>query len=102
MNHFAMATKVWQKAQKENNRLILDNCTQEDLTILVRDGGPYRSVSAATTSINNMLRIVVGFKDVQAARKGEEHRQIFRADIRRDIDAGFDTDPMLMLQCEYQ
>jgi hypothetical protein len=68
MNPYAMATKVWQNAQKENNRLILDNCSQEDLTILIRDAGPFKSVKAATNSVNNILRIVTGVKEVQARK----------------------------------
>lgn len=68
MNHFAMATKVWQNAQKENNRLILDNCSQQDLVILIKDAGPFKSVKLATESMLSILRIVQGFKDVQAAK----------------------------------
>lgn len=68
MNPYILATKVMQKASREKNRLILDNCSLEDLVILVKDAGPFKSIVAATNSINSMMRIVVGFREVQARK----------------------------------
>lgn len=67
MNPFFLSTKVWKQAQKENNRLILDYCSQEDVTILVRDSG-LKSVKAATDRINSIVIDLLEFKKCQAQK----------------------------------
>ena len=64
MNHHHLATKVWQKAQKENCRLILDNATLEDVQILTKDND-FKTIQGAYNCLIAQISEVVSFREVQ-------------------------------------
>lgn len=64
MNNAALANKVWRKAVAENNRLILDGCSESDIATFIADNN-WRTVKAATTGIENVIKLVIEFKKVQ-------------------------------------
>lgn len=67
MTAHILATKVWQKAQKENCRLILDHASFDDVKILVNDND-FKTVTAAYNCLMAQIREVVSFREVQARK----------------------------------
>lgn len=67
MNHFAIATKVWNQAVKGNNRLILENCSKDDIVISVRDNG-WKNVKQATDGMNAVVIQCLEFRKIQARK----------------------------------
>lgn len=68
MNSFAIATKIWAKAQKENNRLILENCSLEDVRIFVQDSN-IKGVAKNEVALVNAIMRNAEFKRIQAAKQ---------------------------------
>jgi len=62
MNNFAIGTKTWARAQRENNRLILDNASIGDIQILAKDNG-WRNVKEATAGMNSIIIHLIQFRE---------------------------------------
>lgn len=70
MTSHVLATKVWQKASKENCRLILDNASFEDVQILTRDND-FKTIDGAYNCLVAQISEVLSFREVQK-RKNEK------------------------------
>lgn len=68
MTSHVLATKVWQKASKENCRLILDNASLEDVKILTRDND-FKTIDGAYNCLVAQISEVLSFREVQKTKK---------------------------------
>lgn len=63
-NPAALANKVWRKAVAEDNRLILNNCSQEDIAVFIADNN-WRTIKETMAGMVNAIVKFLEFKKVQ-------------------------------------
>lgn len=67
-NPAALANKVWRKAVAKNNRLILNNCSQEDIAVFIADNN-WRTIKEATAGMGKAIAQFLEFKKVQSNKQ---------------------------------